>query len=146
MEKVKRKSNPQKANRRFALVLVGFIVFSMSISLLLFALGYFFDFPIPLIIIQQPFTNLTPILYLIISLVWIPFAIKHNRIYGLSKWHWVLIIACILSVALMTLFLYLDFSSNADGGGWCFLDSEPIPYTPFSIYRGWSCYWFLGEF
>lgn len=142
MEKAKRKGNPEKANRRFALVLIGFIVFTASMSLLLVVFGYSFNFPIPLIVIRQPFTNLTPILYLIISLVWIPFAIKHHRIYDFRKLHWVLIISCILSVALMTWFLYEGFTHQ---GGFICPNLDSIPYTPFAIFKGWDwgCYWIL---
>lgn len=131
MEKTKRKGNPQQANRRFAIILVGFIAFSSWVIISLVGVGYHFY---PFVALQQPFTHLTPILYLAVSLFWLPFAIKHRRIYGFSKNHWILVSLCLLSMALMTGFQYLLFANDV-----CFPGLRSIPNTPFAIFKGWLC-------
>lgn len=137
MEKTKRKGNPEKANRRFAIVLVGFIVISTGISVSIVVVGNHHH--LPLIALQKPFTHLTPILYSLISLMWVPIAFQQRRVYGLDKRHWLLTFLCILSVTLMTWFQFQLFAYD----GWCWPDFEPIRYTPLAIFKGWECAWVL---
>ena len=98
MEKVKQKGIPQKANRRFALVLVGFIVFYLisawkPITLLQGPHDFFTD--------KYGYRGYIPLHYCIISLAWIPFAIKHYRQYSFNRLIRGLIIATLIAVSIL---------------------------------------------
>lgn len=98
MEKVKRKGNPEKANQRFALVLVGFIVFYLfsawkPITLLQGQYDFFTD--------MYGYRGYIPLHYCLIALAWIPFAIRHYHQYRFNRLILGLLIATITAVSVL---------------------------------------------
>lgn len=89
-DKPKRKQSPHTHHRLHLLLLMWMIV-------VWWAANQFLPTLYPLIWLAPPYTHLTTYVYLLISLGWIPFAIRHIRRLG---WHWltaVLIAGCLVS-------------------------------------------------
>lgn len=91
MEKAKHKRSLEKAHQHFKLILCGFILF--SILAIFFPLSYTLEH-LGIIPIQ---------LRAVVSLAWIPFAIRYHYHNTLRSEHYFLIILCILASACLWL-------------------------------------------
>jgi hypothetical protein len=116
VDKPKRKHAPYLHRRLHFLLLAWMIV-------VWWATNQFLPTLYPLIWLAPPYTDLTSYVYLLISLVWIPFAIRHIRHLG---WHWltaVLIAGCLISTFHITTiimpFRYQDCLSYEEGSVIC---------------------------